>query len=81
MTILSHSELFMINDLPMEGIRVYYLKPEHISDIHRRHISEGMLKMYALKGGKRSDDERQHISEGMRRYWQEVKLYCQINRE
>ena len=59
----------------MEEVQIYYLKPEHLSDEHKKHISEGMLSMYALKNHKRSALERKHISEGMKRAWKETKRF------
>ena len=59
----------------MEEVQLYYLRPDHLTESHRKAISVGMKKMYERKGGKRTVEERQHISEGMKRCWNEWKAY------
>lgn len=57
----------------MKDTAIYYLKPEHLSESHKQHISQGMRRMYAKKNNRRSDIERKHISDGMKRCWIEWK--------
>ena len=58
----------------MENCVTYYLKDIHLTEAHKRHISQGMKAMYAAKGGM-SPEHKANISKGMKRVWRYWKIY------
>lgn len=57
----------------MEDVVIYYIKDYTLTEEHKRHISEAMLKHYSLHP--MTAEHKRRIGEGQRKRWRITKEY------